>query len=164
MKHLSQARYPAPPDVVMRMFSDVNFHTRKLEQMGFSSFRVLGHSFDGKDFRIKVERKVPMQVPGLLKKVVPSESTAINEESWNVQAGTGRVVVEPVGMPLEISCVARIEAHGQECLISYDWTIKARIPLVGGALEKFVASDMDKHFARETAIAVSLLRDYQKIS
>lgn len=161
MKHQNQARYPAPAEVVMRMFTDINFHTRKLDQMGFSSYRVVEHAFDGKSFRIKVERKVPMQVPGVLKKVVPTESTAINVESWDVQAGTGSVTVEPVGMPLEISCQARFEKRGAECTVHYDWNIKAKIPLVGGALEKFVAADMDKHFARETAIGVKLLADYR---
>lgn len=161
MKHQNQARYPAAADVVMRMFTDPKFHTRKLDQMGFSSYRVLDQAFDGKDFRIKVERKVPMQVPGVLKKVVPAESTAINEERWNVQSGTGSVVVEPVGMPLEISCQARFENRGADCTVHYDWNIRARIPLVGGALEKFVAADMDKHFARETAIGVKLLADYR---
>ena len=104
MKHKSQARYPASAEVVLRMFTDKAFHTGKLDAMGLKNYQVLDHAFDGKDFRIKIQRKVPMQAPAVVKKFVGAESTVINEERWNLKTRTGRVLVEPVGMPLEMSC------------------------------------------------------------
>ena len=51
--------------------------------------------------------------------------------------------------------------QGGECVVSFDWTIKARVPLVGGALEKFVISDMERRAAEETEVAIRLLKDYR---
>ncbi|MDB5978234.1 MAG: hypothetical protein JWR07_4994 [Nevskia sp.] len=161
MQHKSQVRYPAPSDVVIRMFTDKAFHTRKLDAMGLKNYQVLDHALVGADFRIRIQRKVPMQAPALVKKIVPAESTVVNEERWNTKSKTGRVVVEPQGMPLEMSCVTALKDQGGECIVSYDWTIKAKIPLVGGALEKFVVSDLERRSAEETEIAIRMLKDYR---
>jgi len=161
MKHQSQARYPAPAEVVMRMFTDKAFHTRKLDAMGLKNYQVLDHALDGADFRIKIRRKVPMQAPSIVKKFVPAESTVVNEERWNTRSRTGSVMVEPQGMPLEVSCVTAMKDQGKGCIVSFDWTIRAKIPLVGGALEKFVVSDMERRAAEETEIAIRLLDEYR---
>ena len=161
MKHQSQARYPATSDVVMRMFTDKSFHTRKLDAMGLKNYQILDHALEGADFRIRIRRKVPMQAPALVKKFFPAESTVVNEERWNTKSRTGSVVVEPQGVPLEMSCLTALKDQGGECIVSFDWTVKAKIPLVGGALEKFVISDMERLAAEETAIAIRMLKDYR---
>lgn len=161
MKHQSQARYPASSDVVLRMFTDKNFHTRKLDAMGLKNYKVLDHKLDGSAFRIRIERKVPMQAPGVVKKLFGAETTVTNEEHWNLKSKTGKVLVEPQGVPIEVSCTTALTDEGKECVVSFDWTIKARVPLVGGALEKFVIADMEKRAAEETEVARSLLKDYR---
>ncbi len=164
MKHQSQARYPASSDVVIRMFTDRKFHTRKLEAMGLEdqkNYWVLDCAKDGPAFRIRIKRKVPMQAPAIVKKFIPAESTVVNEESWNAASKTGRVVVEPQGMPLEMSCTTQLRDQAGECLVSFDWTIHAKVPLLSGALEKFVVADMEKRAAEEAEIAIRLLKDYR---
>jgi hypothetical protein len=161
MKHQSQAHYPASSAVVLRMFTDRDFHTRKLDAMGLKNYQVLEQSMEGPEFRIKIRRKVPMQAPSIVKKFVPAESTVVNEETWNTKTKTGRVLVDAVGMPLEVSCTTRMRDEGKACVVDFDWIIHARIPLVGGTLEKFVVSDMERRAAEETAVAVGMLKDYR---
>lgn len=161
MKHQSVSRYPAPSEVVMRMFTDRGFHTRKLDEMGLKDYQVLDHAFDGTDFRIRIQRKVPMQAPALVKKFVSAESTVVNEERWNTRSRSGKVLVEPQGMPLEMHCITSLRDQGGECLVSFDWTIHAKVPLVGGALEKFVVSDLERRAAEETAISLRMLKEYR---
>ncbi|HZR37089.1 MAG TPA: DUF2505 domain-containing protein [Nevskia sp.] len=161
MKHKSQARYPAPAEVVLRMFTDKAFHTGKLDAMGLKNYQVLDHVFDGQDFRIRIQRKVPMQAPAVVKKFVGAESTVVNEERWNLKSRTGRVLVEPVGMPIEMSCQTSLRDQGDGCVVDFEWTINARVPLVGGALEKFVVGDLEKRAGEETALAVRMLERYR---
>lgn len=160
LKHTSTARYPASPAVVIRMFTDRGFHTRKLEAMGLAKFEVVDHAFDGKDFRIKIDRRVPVAAPGGAKKLMGGETRVINEEFWNVGTQTGRVLVEPVGMPVEMSCETSIAADGSDSVVTFHWTIHAKIPVMGGTLEKFIVSDMEKRADEETRIAASFLKDY----
>jgi hypothetical protein len=162
MQHEMKSRYPASSDIVIRMFTDREFHTRKLEALGLLKYQVLGHQFDGADFSIKIERKVPVEVPGMVKKLVPLETTVVNEEFWNLASKTGSVKVEAQGMPLELSCVSSLADDGGECVLTHRWEIRAKLPMMG-ALEKFVATDMDNRAVEETRVAISLLPAYREV-
>lgn len=157
MKHEVQARYPASPDVVIRMFTDAGFHTKKLEALGMP-YKVLAQRADGKTFSIRVERKVPVQMPGLGKK---AEATVVNEETWDLASRTGSVKVEAGGMPLDCGCTVSMRAEGRGTLVRYDWDVKSKLPLVGGQIEKMAVADMEKRSEEETRIAVGLLPDYR---
>ena len=161
MKFDIKARYPAPSAVVLKMFMDKDFHTKKLGVMGIAKSRVLDHKAAGDDFRIKIERKVPLDAPGVVKKFVPAEATVVSEEKWNRAAKTGAVKVEPQGVPVDIKANVRFADDAQGCTITYAFDVTARVPLVGGALEKFVAGDMEKKFAEEARAAITLLDPYR---
>ncbi|TAJ52798.1 MAG: DUF2505 domain-containing protein [Nevskiaceae bacterium] len=160
MKHEMQSRYPAPSSVVMKMFADRDFHTRKLDATGYSGkYQVLSCNSDGKSFSIRIERKVPVSMPGMGKNA--PESTVVNDESWDLASKTGRVVVELKGMPLDMSCVTSMRDEGQGCVVNFAWDIKSKIPLVGGTIEKMVVNDMVKKADEETQAAIALLKNYR---
>ncbi len=158
-RHEMKAHYPAPADTVLRMMTDRAFHTRKLEGMGLRQYQVLDHASSGDDFRIRIERKVPVQMPGMKK--AAGETSVINEESWNRATRSGRVRVEPAGMPVEMNADHSIADEGDGSVITFVWTIDAKIPMVGGTLEKFIVSDMENRAAEETRAAVALLDAYR---
>lgn len=157
-KHEMKSRYPASSDIVMKMFADKGFHTRKLEAMGLTKYQILDHSVSADEFSIRIERKVPVQMPGIKK---GGETSVTNEERWNLKSKTGRVEVEPAGMPVKMSCVTSLADEGGECVVTYRWDIEAKIPLVGGTLEKFIVSDMESRAADETRAGIALLADYR---
>ncbi|ROH86720.1 DUF2505 domain-containing protein [Stagnimonas aquatica] len=160
MKHEMKARYPAPSSVVMKMFADRDFHTRKLEATGYSGkYQVLNCVGDANSFSIRIERKVPVSMPGMGKNA--PESTVVNDETWSLASKTGRVVVELKGMPLEMSCVTSMKDEGKDCVVTYQWEVKSKIPLVGGTIEKMVVNDMDKKAEEETQAAIALLKNYR---
>ena len=161
MKFDIKARYPAPSAVVLKMFMDKEFHAKKLVALGITKSRVLEHDAKGEDFRIKVERKVPLDAPALVKKFIPAETTVVSEEKWNSAKKTGAVKVEPVGVPVEIKCTAKFADDAQGTTITYAFDVTAKVPFVGGALEKFIAADMESKFAEEAKAAISLLGPYK---
>jgi len=161
MKFETKARYPVSSDIVLKMFSDPSFHTKKLVAMGLTRHKVLEQKADGAEFRIKIERKVPLDAPGMLKKFFPADTTVVSEERWNKTAKTGKVRVEPAGVPVDMTCQATLADAGGECVVTYVWDVKARVPLVGGALEKFVCSDMEKRMGEESRAGAALAKDYR---
>lgn len=160
MKLETKAKYPVSSDVIIKMFTDPAFHTDKLKAMGMAKSRVLDTKSDASEFRIKIERKVPLDAPGLLKKFFPAETTVVHEERWNMAAKTGKVKVEPSGVPIEITCTATMTDAGGKGTVNYVWDIRAKVPLIGGALEKFVAGDMEKRLQEETKAAAALASKY----
>lgn len=160
MKFEIKSRYPASAAVVMKMFMDPAFHTGKLEALGLKKYRVLEQSAKADDFHIRIERKVPLDAPALIRKVVPAETTAISEERWNRSTMKGKVSVQP-GVPVEMTCEASISDVGSECVVRYLWEVRAKVPLIGGALEKFICSDLESKMVEETRAAAGLLGAYR---
>lgn len=161
MKHEIKSRYPASAETVMRMFANPEFHTAKLQGLGLKKYEVLDQEAKGDDFRIKIERKVPLDAPALVRKVVPAETTAISEERWNLRTRKGKVSISP-GIPVDMNCEAAITEAGSECVVIYHWEVKARVPLIGGALEKFICSDLESKMVDETRVTASLIARFGK--
>ncbi len=157
MKHEIRARYPAPVEAVLRMFTDRSFHTRKLEALGISKYEVANERRDGSAWSIRIDRKVPINLPGF--KGV--ESSVGHTESWDTARRTGTVQVETRGIPVAISCQARLVEEPQACTVIYTWTIESKLPLVGGALERAVVADMNRQSADETRVGVGLVEEYR---
>lgn len=160
MKFEIKSRYPAPAAVVMKMFMDPAFHTGKLDAMGSKKYRVLEQGAKGDDFHIRIERKVPLDAPALIRKVVPAETTAVSEERWNRSTMKGRVGVLP-GVPVDMHCEASITDVVGGSLVLYVWEVRAKIPLIGGTLEKFICSDLESKMVEETRVAAGLLEPYR---
>lgn len=160
MKHTSESRYPAPSEVVIKMFSDTDYHKKKMEALGIE-YEILTDESDGDEYHLKAQRMVPINATGMVAKIMPATSTVVNDERWRLSDKTGSVSVETKGVPLDMSCTANIRDEGDGCVITYDWTIKARIPIGGGALEKFVVNDMQKREAEELQAAHALIDQYR---
>jgi hypothetical protein len=156
MKHEIKSRYSASAEVVMRMFANPEFHIAKLQGLGLKKYQVLEQEAKGDDFRIRIERKVPLDAPALVRKVVPAETTAISDERWNLRTRKGKVSISP-GIPVDMNCEASITDAGAECVVSYVWDVRARVPLIGGALEKFICSDLESKMVDETRVAATLI-------
>jgi hypothetical protein len=156
MKHEIRSRYPASAETVMRMFANPDFHIAKLQGLGLKKYQVLDQEAQGDDFRIRIERKVPLDAPALVRKVVPAETTAISDERWNLRSRNGKVSISP-GIPVDMNCEAAITDVGAECVVTYTWDVRARVPLIGGALEKFICSDLESRMVDETRVTASLI-------
>src|SRR3546814_18968602 len=91
-----------------------------------SDLKVLAQKRDARQFSIRVERKVPVQVPGIGKK---AEATVVNEEIWNFAGKTGVFNVDPGAMPLKCSCTAALKSDGKDTVVTYPWKGKATVPL-----------------------------------
>ncbi|WP_420429288.1 DUF2505 domain-containing protein [Algiphilus sp.] len=158
MKHQTESRYPAPADVVLKMFSDRAFHERKLEKLGIANYEIVEHAADAERARIRISRQLPVQLPGVKK----GAGAVVHTEVWDLKNGSGDITAEPQGIPLAMHCSARIEADGDDaCVARYEWDIKANIPVVGKRLEKFVAADIEKRGEQEAEAGRSLLDDYR---
>lgn len=160
MKRDTRAHYPAPSDVVIRMFTDKAYHERKMEALGIE-FEILAHDFDGDEMRLRSKRVVPVQAGGIAGKFMPSTTEVVNDERWQLSDKSGAVVVETRGVPLDMSCTAQMRDDGDNCIIDYHWEIEANIPMGAGALEKFVVGDMERREADEKQAALELLDAYR---
>ena len=148
MKQKIETRYPAPSSVVIKMMTDKKFYCDRLELQGHKVYDVVSHSFDGKDFSIKFKRKL-------------TAASITHEDIWNVDSKAGRVLVELHGMPVEMSGVTSLRDEGGECVMTYEWEIHSKVPLVGGKIEKTIAAENEKAIPEQTRLGIELLKNYR---
>jgi hypothetical protein len=148
MKQKLEGRYPASSDVVIKMMTDRKFYTDRLDLQGIKDYEVVEHKADGKTFSITNKRKV-------------TAINVISVDSWNLAKKTGRISVELQGMPMEVSCTTALADKGGECVLTYDWDIVSKVPLVGGKIEKQFAGENEKAIPEQTRFGLQLLKNYQ---
>lgn len=161
MKQELQERYPAPASVVIKMMTDRKFFTDRLEKLGHKQYEVLDCKTDPNAFSIKIRRPLPMQVPAAIKKFVPGNPTIVHVDAWSAKTLTGKVEVELPGMPVEISCTTSLKDQGKDCVLTYVFDIRSKVPLLGGMIEKQVAAENQKEIPLQTKAGIELLKNYQ---
>jgi hypothetical protein len=157
MKKEIKTHYPAASAVVLKMFSDVEFHRRKVALLGTQSIKMTSSLVAPRTTSITIERESPIKLPG----IKFGESTVSHEERWNQNLMTGTVRVDMPGMPVAMSCTVTFKDVGPGCEVNYVWTIESKVPLVGGSIEKAIASQIDKQSAEESRVGHSLLDAYR---
>jgi hypothetical protein len=148
MKQKLEGRYPAASDVVIRMMTDKKFYTDRLDRQGIRDYEVVAHKSDGKDFSITITRKV-------------AAISVKSVEKWDTVKKTGQITVELQGMPIELSCKTALTDDGKGSVLTYDWNIESRVPLVGGKLEKTFAAENEKAIPEQTRLGLELLKNYR---
>lgn len=162
MKQRLSVSYPVTPAVLLRALTDRGFHEAKIRALGALNSEVLSDGMEGDEFVIRIRRSVrnTAQVPGLLKKLVPAISTLEHEDRWNAKTGKGQVTLRIEGLPVQLSCEITAIARGGSTELSHDWDIRCSLPMVGGAVERFVAADLPQRMEEEARAGRPLLARY----
>lgn len=161
MKQIFEAHFPAPAEVVVRMFSDRQFYCSRLEQQGHDVYEVLNCNEAPHDFSIRFRRKIPILSSGVLKKMAPAEMHIEHEDFWNARTRKGRVLVHMQGLPLDLSCETELVDAGDSCRVVYHWLIQSKVPVVGKAIEKSVAAEYAKAMPEQARAGIALLDRYR---
>lgn len=140
MRVTAEMQYPAAPGEVFTMLTDQTFQDRKLSQTGALSWQVQVRVEAGGAV-ITSRRALPTdQVPDAFRALVGNEINISQTESWG-PAGpdggrTGTLVVEVAGAPVRMDARLSLSASGVGTVERVDGELKARVPLVGGRIER----------------------------
>lgn len=93
-------------------------------------------------FTVRTELVLPTdRVPEVARRFVGSRLTVHEEQSWSAPAGdgsrTGRNRLEVAGMPAGMEAAVKLVPAGDDsCTLDIDGDLTAKVPLIGGRLEK----------------------------
>jgi hypothetical protein len=139
----AEIRYAAAPQVVFDMLTDQAFQERKLAQTGALSYTAsVVLSGDGGAV-VASSRALPTdQVPDAFRSMVGDRLTVDQTETWNPAgpdgARTGTLSVTVSGVPVKLTAALSLSVTGAGCLETVSGDLKARVPLIGGRIEKAV--------------------------
>ncbi|WP_372863818.1 DUF2505 domain-containing protein [Spongiibacter sp.] len=100
---------------------------------------------------VAMSREVTRELPSVLAKVFNPKQTLKFREEWQADgdgwSGTINITVD--GQPVTLSADMSLQPKGEGCEYRVSHRCKARIPLVGGKVEKFVLSQTDEGAIQE---------------
>ena len=136
----AEIHYAAGPDVVFAMLTDKAFQDRKLGQTGALSWDVEIRTDNGGAV-ISSRRELPTdQVPEAFRALVGAKIVISQTETWGPAgpggARTGTLVVEMSGAPIRMNATLSLSASGAGTVEHVDGELKARVPLIGGKIER----------------------------
>lgn len=93
-----------------------------------------------------MEREVRREVSGVVGKVLPKQGAIVLDETWapDDDGYTGTLTMDLVGLPVKISAEFTLRPEGKGCIYWIQHKAKCGVPLVGGAVEKFVLGELEK--------------------
>jgi Protein of unknown function (DUF2505) len=135
-------RYAATTTAVFEMLTDKSFQDRKLAQTGALTWEVQVQLANG-GATIVSSRAMPTdQVPDAFRSMVGQQLTIAQTESWGPAGAdgsrTGTLDVEVSGTPIRMKGSLALSGADGGSVELIDGELKARVPLIGGKIERAV--------------------------
>lgn len=131
-------------DTVWARLQDPDFRVERSLALGELSADCEIEDF-GDSLTVAMEREVSRELPSVLAKVFNPKQTLNFQEEWQADgdgwSGTMQITIK--GQPVVISAEMALQPQGDGCEYRVSHRCKAKIPLVGGKVEKFVLSQTD---------------------
>jgi hypothetical protein len=136
----AEIRYAATPEEVFTMLTDKTFQDRKLSRTGALSWSAEVRQENGGAVVTSTRALPTDQVPDAFRALVGQQITINQTESWGPAAPdgsrTGTLVVEVAGAPVRMNATLSLTSSGTGSVEVVDGELKARVPLVGGRIER----------------------------
>ena len=160
MKFREQLTYPVSPEELFEILWNESPLRQKFEELGHQDFRVLERQDGPQELRLRATRQVPTDVPGFARKFLAPMNTVVQTDCWSlpedgVRHGTWEVEVQ--GAPIRMHGTTTIEPDGEGCRQMVEGKIEVKIPIIGGKIAQFVASDAVKSIGAEQQANLKLL-------
>ena len=147
MKFRHEIAYAASADDVYAMLTDPVFRQRSCDAMGVLSADISVEP-SGSGAHVLIDQVQPTEgIPAFAKKIAGDKTRAIQTEEWS-DARTATLSVQTPGKPTSIDGTLTLVEKSGTTVETFEGEVKAKVPLIGGKLEKLVAelfkAGMDK--------------------
>lgn len=162
MKLRLEQRFAHPADAVARAFTDPALYPRFAALPKVSVPEVLEHVEDGDRVRMRIRYRFDGDLSGAARALVdPARLTWIDESVHDLTTRqvTFRLVPDHYADRLRCSGSYRFEAEPVGCRRLADVDLRVSLRLVGGTVERAIASGLREHLADEVAVVDAHLRE-----
>ena len=149
----NEYQYGATPEAVFAMMSEPEFIREKLKATEALEYDVVecAATPDG-GYRIVTTRTVEADIPSFARKVFKPTQAMTQTEEWSAATTGSRDAtwrIDAKGVPVATGGTSRLEAVDDGTVQHIIGTIKVKVPLIGGRLEKFVYDQAAATMQRE---------------
>lgn len=153
MKFRHEVRYDAAVAEVYAMLTDPTFRERASAAQNLESLQV---SVD--DGRVRIDMEQPnTDIPSFARAFAGATTKATQSEDWT-GGTTASFKVDTPGKPAGIAGTRHLIADGEGTLDRFEGEAKARVPLIGGKIEKLIAEKLVQGWNIEHRVGEAWLR------
>jgi uncharacterized protein YndB with AHSA1/START domain len=159
-----QVKFSAPLETVYAAFTDPKFLEQRCLDLGEISADCKVKKAAG-GHAVTMKRKVERELPSFLAKLFNPIQTIVIEEKWSDDGEDGKQAtyhLEVIGQPVEVSATISLTPSGKGCVYEISHRAKARIPLIGGQIERFVLGQTEAGCKDELDYMVKALKESGK--
>ncbi len=153
-------KYNAPVDKVFALLTDPKWLEARCLALGELSAKVKAKKAAG-GVKLSMTRRIKRELPGVVAKVLPSESDMQFEEAWQPADGggySGTLTMDVVGQPVTMSAEFSLTPSGKGCVYRIEHHTKCSIPLLGGTVAKFAQGQVEHGCQAELAYLADQLK------
>ena len=149
-------RYDAPVEDVHAMLVDPSFRERATRAQGATQVEVRVQATS-----VTIDFRRPNDdVPGFARKLAGGDELhAVQTERWADDEYSATIEIGTQGVPARITGTRRLVADGDGTLDEFEGEAKARVPVIGGRVEKLMAEKLVEGWDNEHATGVAWLEE-----
>lgn len=160
--------YPATPETLWTVFGQPDYPHRKYQAQGITAYDVRRFDVAPDSISLDLERtlSVPLQrIPHFAQRFVHPEQTLHYLSHWHRDDG-GRcdfdLEIIAVGLPVRITGKGQLRATGAaSSRLAIEFDVQVHVPLIGGKIEKMLASFIEKSFQDDHAFTLQYLAQHR---
>ncbi len=134
-----------PLDDVFELLTDPDFLVERSIGIGEDSADCEIEEDENGKIYITMNREVTRDLPSFLAKLFSAKQKLTMKETWQQVGsnwiGKGEYTVE--GQPVNITIDITLKSEGDGCVYSTKYSAKAKIPMIGGKVEKYIKGNCE---------------------
>jgi len=146
-------------DDVFDLFCDPDFLVERSMALGELSADAEVDEDDSGKITIIMRREVKQELPAFLAKLFNPQQSITMTDEWrlvgNNYVGKGEFLVQ--GQPVNVKTEMTLKPKGDGCVFSIKYKPTAKIPLIGGKVEKFIQGNCEEGTMKELKFTASRL-------
>ncbi|WP_180034481.1 MULTISPECIES: DUF2505 family protein [unclassified Acinetobacter] len=140
-----------------RLAADISLHEAVCKRIPGENLEILESKKTGDMYTLKRAYNLDVNIPDIAKKFLKDAFRLKRTDISNLAALTSDVKLDP-NLPLEASCKRSVSGDTTQVSFNLDWTVKVKVPLIGGLLEKHAEGEIRRFSQLEIEIVEDELR------
>ena len=144
-------------DDFRRLAADISLHEKVCRRIPGEKLEILESNKVGDIYTLKRAYNLDVNIPDIAKKFLKDAFRLQRTDVSNLVVLSSEVRLDP-NLPLEAVCQRSVSGNDDQIHFQLEWTVKVKVPLIGGMLEKHAEGEIRKFSQIELDIVEDELR------
>lgn len=123
--------------------ADTTLHEAVCRRIPGDNLEILESQINGNMYTLRRAYNLDVNIPDMAKKFLKDAFRLKRSDITDLEALTSTVTLG-ANLPLEANCNRAVTGDDQKIQIQLDWTVKVKVPLIGGILERHAEGEIRK--------------------